>query len=147
MLRRYPVRQLTHELPIPQSTRRYQDSPRRLRQYRFLFPRFFSPGLLESSISYPSPSSSPLSPSHSKKSLNIQCNRHPAAYFTPPSDLFCFAFLRVRDRSRPHIHPRILFLTSRDYVFVLEVIIVSTHDLPSKGRRKVVGTATTSESM
>ena len=50
---------------------------------------------------------------------------------------------RVRNRSRLHIRPRILFLTSRGYIFVPEVTIVSSQALPSKGRRKVVGTATT----
>lgn len=52
--------------------------------------------------------------------------------------------MRPRDTSQPHIYLRILFLTLHDYVFVREVIIVSTQALPSKGPRKVVGTATTS---
>ena len=71
----YPVRQLAHELPIPQSTRRFQP----------IVPADFdsvvssSPtSSVESSISSYS-GSLPPSPTYSKKSFNIQCNSVPQA--------------------------------------------------------------------
>jgi glucose-induced degradation protein 4 len=119
----YPVRQLTHELPIPQSTRRYQD----------ILPADFdsvvssSPAssVLESSISYPS--SSPPSPSYSNKSLNIQCNsipqptlpRHQSSFvshsyestrpksssYSSPDPLSDITRLRTRSRGHHCLHP------------------------------------------
>lgn len=119
----YPARQLTHELPIPQSTRRYQD----------ILPADFdsdvssSPAssVLESSISYPG--SSPSSSSYSNKSLNIQCNnisqptfsRHQASFvshsyestrqqstsYSSPDPLSDITRLRIRSRGHHCLHP------------------------------------------
>ena len=119
----YPVRQVTHELPIPQSTRRYQD----------ILPADFdsdvssSPAssVLESSISYPN--SSLPSSSYSNKSLNIQCNsisqptlsRHRASLvshsyestrpqstsFSSPDPLSDITRLRIRSRGHHCLHP------------------------------------------
>ena len=119
----YPVRQLTHELPIPQSTRRYQD----------ILPADFdsdvssSPdsSVLESSISYPG--SSPPSPTYSNKSLNIQCNsisqpalpRHQTSFvshsyestqpqstsYSSPDPLSDITRLRIRSRGHHCLHP------------------------------------------
>ena len=120
----YPVRQLTHELPIPQSTRpRYQD----------ILPADFesdvssSPtsSVLESSISYPS--SSPSSSSYSNKSLNIQCNnisqptlslhqtsfvshsyestRPQSTSYSSPDPLSDITRLRIRSRGHHCLHP------------------------------------------
>ena len=120
----YPVRQLTHELPIPQSTRRYQD---------IILPAEFdsdvssspSSSVLEPSSSFSG--SSPASSSYSNKSLNIHCDsipqpnfsRHHTSFashsyestrpqstsYSSPDPLSDITRLRIRSRGHHCLHP------------------------------------------
>ena len=119
----YPVRQPAHELPIPQGTRRYQDTP----SADFDSDVSSSPAssVLESSSSYTG--SSPSSPSYSNKSINIQCNsipqptssRHQTSFvsrsyestrpqstsYLSPDPLSDITRLRIRSRGHHCLHP------------------------------------------
>lgn len=122
----YPVRPLAHELPIPQSTRRYQDIPPA--DFESIVSSSPASLILESSISYPG-SSSP-SPPYSKKSSNAHCNiipqtlphhqnsfvarsyeitRHQSTSYSSPDPLSDITRLRIRSRGHHCLYPGAAF--------------------------------------
>lgn len=123
----YPVRQPVHELPITQSTRRYQD----ILPAEFASVVSSSPtsSALESSISRQGPL--PPLQTYPKKSLNIQCNiipqftlphhqnsfaahsyedtRHQSTSHSSPDPLADITRLRIRSRGHHCLYPGAAF--------------------------------------
>ena len=100
----YPVRQLPHELPIAQSTRRYQDIVPA--DFDSVVSSFSASSVLESSVSYNG--SSPPSPIYSQKSLNFQYNTIPHSTLLRRQNLNSFVpqpYESTRQQSTSHSSP------------------------------------------